>query len=127
MSNGLNQVFLLGNLGADPELRAAGEGSVLKLRLATTETWLDKEKNKKEKTEWHQVKVFGKRGESLAKYLHKGSKILVQGRLEYSQYEKDGQKKYSTDIIAQEVSFAGGPTNGAYAPKPAALPVELPF
>lgn len=128
MSNGVNQVFLMGNLGADPELRAAGDGSVLKLRLATTETWLDKDKNKKEKTEWHHVKIFGKRGEALAKYLHKGSKILVQGRLEYGEYEKDGQKKYVTDIVALDVKFAGGPVNGAYTPKPTeAQPVELPF
>jgi len=128
MSDGINQVFLFGNLGAEPELRTTPSGSVLKFNLATNQSWLDKDKVKQEKTEWHTVKVFGKRGEALAKVLHKGSKLFIQGRIEHSSYEKDGQKKYATDIVAQEVNFAGGAPNGAYVPKAAAPPEqELPF
>ncbi|MBX3233319.1 MAG: single-stranded DNA-binding protein [Labilithrix sp.] len=127
MSDGINQVFLMGNLGGDAELRTSEKGSVLKMNLATTESWLDKDNVKQERTEWHTVKVFGRRGEALAKHLRKGTKLFVQGRIQYGSYEKDGQKRYTTDVVAQEISFAGGPSNGAFVskgsdPKPQSLP-----
>lgn len=129
MSDGINQVFLFGNLGADPELRTSEKGSALSLRLATNETWFDKDKVKQERVEWHNVTVFGKRGEALAKILHKGSRLCVQGRIHNSSYEKDGQKKYKTEVVATEVTLAGGSPNGAYRTPSAAAPPpqELPF
>lgn len=109
MSEGLNMVQLFGNLGADPELTQTTGGPLLRMRIATTFTYLDKEKNRKEKTEWHNVKVFGSRAESLAKMLTKGSRTYVSGHLETSSYEKDGEKKWRTDIIADRILFGGGP------------------
>lgn len=110
MANGLNRVTLFGNVGADPELRVTPSGqSVLKIRLATTESYLDKNRVRQEKTEWHSVVVWGKRAESLGKFIEKGSRLLVEGSISYRSYEKqDGSKGYSTDITAQEVILAGG-------------------
>lgn len=109
MSEGINQVFLFGNLGADPEVKTTSVGPVLKLSLATSRSWLDKESNsRKEETEWHRVTVFGRRGEALGRMLKKGERIFIQGRLHTSSYEKDGVKKYSTEIIAEDVKFGGG-------------------
>ncbi len=110
MAEGLNRVMLLGNLGADPELRF-GQGpdtAVLRLRLATTESYFDRRTNeRKERTDWHNVVVFGKRGEALQKILQKGSTIFIEGRLQTGSYEKDGQKHYRTDIVATNVILAG--------------------
>jgi len=109
MAEGLNRVLLLGNLGADPELRVTPGGqSILKLRLATTETYLDKSNVRQERTEWHRVTVWGKRGEALGKFLAKGDRIFVEGRIQTSSYEKNGEKRYSTDIIANNIILAGG-------------------
>jgi single-strand DNA-binding protein len=109
MAEGLNRVMLLGNLGADPELRVTQGGSaVLKLRLATTETYLDKNNTRQEKTEWHQVTMWGKRGEALSKILKKGDRIFVEGGLRTSSYEKNGEKRYSTEINATNVILGGG-------------------
>lgn len=108
MSEGLNKVMLLGNLGADPELRATQGGqSVLKLRLATTETYLDKSNTRQERTEWHSVTVWGKRAEALAKILQKGSNIFVEGSIRTTSYEKNGEKRYSTEINASNILLTG--------------------
>lgn len=108
MSEGLNKVMLLGNLGADPELRmTAGGQAVLKLRLATTETYLDKSNTRQERTEWHSVTIWGKRGEALAKILAKGSNIFVEGSLRTTSYEKNGEKRYSTEINASNILLTG--------------------
>lgn len=109
MAEGLNRVMLMGNLGADPELRmTAGGQAVLKLRLATSETYLDKDKQKQERTEWHNVVIWGKRGEALSRILTKGSRLFVEGGLRTSSYEKDGAKVYRTEVVAANVLLQGG-------------------
>jgi single-strand DNA-binding protein len=108
MAEGLNKVMLLGNLGADPELKMTQGGqAVLKLRLATTETYLDKNQTRQERTEWHSVTLWGKRGEALSKFLTKGERIFVEGSLRTSSYEKNGEKRYSTEINATNIILAG--------------------
>ncbi len=108
MAEGLNKVMLLGNLGADPELRVTPGGqSVLKLRLATTESYLDKNNTRQERTEWHSITVWGKRGEALSRILAKGSSIFVEGGIRTSSYEKDGDKRYRTEIVANNIILAG--------------------
>ncbi|MGK3995015.1 single-stranded DNA-binding protein [Sorangium sp. So ce1024] len=110
MAEGLNKVMLLGNIGADPELRfTQGGQAVLNLRLATTESYLDSSKERKERTDWHNVVVWGKRAEALGKFLAKGSSIFVEGRLQTSSYEaQDGTKRYRTDVVANNVLLTGG-------------------
>ena len=108
MAEGLNRVLLLGNLGADPELRVTPGGqAVLKLRLATTESYLDRSNTRQERTEWHRVTVWGKRGEALAKFLTKGDRIFVEGRIQTSSYEKNGEKRYSTEVVANNIMLPG--------------------
>ena len=110
MAEGLNRVMLLGNLGQDPELRMTSGGqAVLKLRLATSETYLDRNKVRQERTEWHSVVVWGKRAEALSKFLTKGSRIFVEGGLRTSSYDdKEGHKRYRTEIVAQNIILSGG-------------------
>jgi single-strand DNA-binding protein len=114
MADGLNRVMLLGNLGADPELRMTSGGqSVLKMRLATSETYLDRNKVRQERTEWHNVVVWGKRAEALGKFLTKGSKLFVEGGLRTSSYDdKDGNKRYRTEIVANNIILTGSRGGG---------------
>src|SRR5262249_22136652 len=109
MADGLNRVMLLGNLGAEPELRMTGGGqAVLRRRLARTETYLDRNKARQERTEWHSVVVWGKRAEALAKILGKGSRIFAEGGLRTSNYEdRDGNKRYRTEIVATNILLLG--------------------
>lgn len=112
--DGLNRVMLLGNLGADPELRMTSGGqAVLKLRLATTESYLDKERTRQERTEWHSVVVWGKRAEGLGKFLRKGDRLFIEGGLRTSSYEKDGEKRYRTEVVASNVILSGSSKGGA--------------
>lgn len=116
MAEGLNRVMLLGNLGADPELRVTPGGqAILKLRLATTETYLDKSNTRQERTEWHSITMWGKRGEALAKFLKKGERLFVEGSLRTSSYEKNGEKRYRTEVIANNVILGGGGGGGRRA------------
>ncbi|WP_437607944.1 single-stranded DNA-binding protein [Sorangium sp. So ce834] len=110
MAEGLNRVMLLGNLGADPELRfTQGGQAVLNLRLATTESYLDRDKVRKERTDWHNVVIWGKRAEALGKILSKGSSIFIEGSLRTSSYDdRDGNKRYKTEVIANNVLLTGG-------------------
>jgi single-strand DNA-binding protein len=113
MAEGFNRVMLLGNLGADPELRyTKGGQAIMKLRLATTERFKDQSGEWKDRTEWHRVTVWGKRAEGLSKFLTKGSSIFVEGSLRTSSYEKEGQKHYSTEINAFNIVLAGGRGGG---------------
>jgi len=114
MAEGLNRVMLLGNLGADPELRVTSGGqSVLKLRLATSETYLDKNRVRQERTEWHSVVVWGKRAEALGKFLTKGSRLFIEGGLRTSSYDdKEGNKKYRTEIVASNIILSGSGGGG---------------
>lgn len=114
MAEGLNRVFLLGNLGADPELRVTSGGqSVLKMRLATSETYLDKNRVRQERTEWHNVVVWGKRAEALGKFLSKGSRLMVEGSLRTSSYDdREGNKRYRTEVIANNIILSGGGGGG---------------
>jgi single-strand DNA-binding protein len=117
MAEGLNKVMLLGNLGADPELRMTGSGNaVLKLRLATSETYLDRNKQRQERTEWHRVTIWGRRAEALSRILSKGSRIFVEGGLRTSSYEdRDGNKRYTTEIVASNILLQGGRGGGREA------------
>ncbi len=119
MSEGLNRVTLMGSLGADPELRFGQSGTaVLHMRLATNESYLDKDKVRRERTDWHNVTVFGKRGESLAKILVKGSTILVEGSLRTSSYDnREGQKVWKTEVISSNVILTGSKPGGRGAPR----------
>jgi len=113
MADGLNKVMLLGNLGSDPELRMTSGGqAVLNLRLACSESYLDRDKQRQERTEWVNVTVWGKRGEALAKLLSKGSRVFVEGGLRTSSYDKDGDKRYKTEVVASNVILAGGTRAG---------------
>jgi single-strand DNA-binding protein len=113
MAEGMNRVMLIGNLGADPELKVTPGGqAVLKLRLATNESWLDKNNVRQERVEWHRVTVWGRRGEALAKFLRKGDKLFIEGRIQTSSYDKNGEKRYSTEIVATNVIMHNGGGGG---------------
>ena len=103
----INKVILIGNLGADPEVRYAQNGTaVANFRLATTETWKSKEGVKEEKTEWHRVVAFARLGEICGEYLSKGSRVYVEGRLQTRKWEdKDGNTRFTTEIIAKEMKM----------------------
>ena len=109
MSDGMNKVILLGNLGADPELRyTSGGTAVMHFRMATNESYLDRNRELTERTEWHSIVMFGARAEGLSRVLSKGTCLLVEGSLRTSTYEKDGTKRYRTEIHARDVCFAQG-------------------
>jgi single-strand DNA-binding protein len=105
----VNKVILVGNLGADPELKYTPSSRPLcNLRIATTEVYKDKSGQRQEKTEWHRVTVWGDTAENCNKYLSKGRSVYVEGRLQTRSYDKDGQKHYATDVVADRVVFLGG-------------------
>jgi len=104
---GVNKVIVLGNLGADPELRSSPSGvTTCRLSIATSMNWTDKNSGeKKEKTEWHRVVFFGRSAEVIDQYLKKGQQLYIEGRLQTNKYEKDGIERYSTDIIGESFNF----------------------
>ncbi|HEY4187638.1 MAG TPA: single-stranded DNA-binding protein [Polyangia bacterium] len=105
----VNKVILVGNLGADPELKYTPSSRALcNLRIATTEVYKDKGGQRQEKTEWHRVTVWGDQAENCSKYLAKGRSVYIEGRLQTRSYDKDGQKHYATDVVADRVVFLGG-------------------
>ena len=109
----VNKVILVGNLGADPELKYTPTSRPLcNLRIATTEVYKDKSGQRQEKTEWHRVTVWGDQAENCNKYLAKGRSVYVEGRLQTRSYDKDGQKHYATDVVADRVVFLGSGGGG---------------
>ena len=110
----VNKVILVGNLGRDAELRyTPGGAAVATINMATTEVWNDKSGQRQEKTEWHRVVLWGKPAESLAEYLTKGKQIYVEGRLQTRQWDdKDGNKRYTTEIRGDRVVLLGGGGGG---------------
>ncbi len=122
----LNKVIIAGNLTRDPELRALPSGAnVCQFGVATNRVYKDKDGNKQEATEYHNIVVFGRQADTSAQYLKKGQQVLVEGRLQTRSWDKDGQKQYRTEIVADRVQFgakSGGRDfgGGGDAPKPAA-------
>ena len=114
MAEGLNRVTLIGNLGADPELKYTQNGqAVLRLRLATTESYMNRAGERQQRTDWHTCIVWGKRGEALNNILSKGRSICVEGRIQYRQWDdKDGNKRTSTEIVAQNIVLLGSGRGG---------------
>lgn len=112
---GVNKVILIGNLGKDPELRHTPQGmAVANFPIATSENWNDKSGQKQERTEWHRIVVWGKLAEFCSKYLSKGRKAFVEGKLQTRAWEdKDGQKRYTTEIVATGVQFLDSASSSA--------------
>ncbi len=111
---GVNKAILVGNLGRDPELRTTPNGqSVVNFTLATSETWTDKSGERVERTEWHRIVVWGRTAEMCAQYLSKGRTVYIEGRIQTREWEdKDGNKRYTTEINANTVNFIGPRTSG---------------
>lgn len=111
MARGVNKVTLIGNLGADPEVRYTANGSaVANIRLATAESWRDKESGEQqERTEWHRVVFFSRLAEIVGEYLKKGSQVYIEGRLQTRKWQdRDGNDRYTTEIVANEMQMLGG-------------------
>jgi len=126
--SGVNKVILVGNLGANPEMRFTQAGqAVANLRLATTERWTDTSGQKQEITDWHRVVVWGKQAEICGQYLTKGRQIYVEGRIRTRQWQdQQGQKRYSTEIVAQTVQMLGPRTDRGPEDVGATVPAEEP-
>ena len=127
MARGINKVILIGNLGADPEVRyMPSGGAVTTISMATSEQWKDKETGaKQERTEWHRVVFFNRLAEIVGEYLKKGSKVYVEGSIRTRKWtDKSGNDRYTTEVVANEMQMLdrkdGG--NATYAPQPAAVP-----
>ena len=115
MTRGINKVIIVGTLGADPETRYTASGAaVASIRLATNESWKDKNTGEmQERAEWHRVKMFGRLAEIAAEYLRKGRQVYIEGSLRTDKYtDKEGVERYSTDIIANEMQMIGGAQGG---------------
>ena len=115
MASGVNKVILIGHLGADPESRAMPSGSsVANLRIATTESWRDKQSGEQqERTEWHRVALFGRLAEIASEYLRKGSQVYIEGSLRTRKWQdKQGNERYSTEIVGNELQMLGGRGGG---------------
>jgi len=119
MARSLNKVLLIGNVGAEPELKTTGSGTrFAKVSLATNRTYPDRSGQQQEKTEWHRLTFWDKLAELVEQYVHKGDRIYVEGRLEYSQTEdQQGQQRYWTDIIVRELVLLGSGAPGGGGPE----------
>jgi single-strand DNA-binding protein len=131
MAGSVNKAIVVGNLGKDVEMRFLNDGkAVANFSVATSEKW-EKDGQKKERTEWHRIVAWGKLGELCGQYLSKGSKCYVEGKLQTREYEKDGVKRYSTEIVASEVMFlsekAGSSKPAASPGAPAQDEADIPF
>ena len=113
---GVNKAMIVGNLGADPEVRyTPGGQAVANFRIATTESWNNKENGQKEeRTEWHRIVVWGKQAENCSQYLSKGRQVYIEGRIQTRSWtDKDGNTKYTTEIVANTVQFLGSKSQDA--------------
>ena len=112
---GVNKVMLVGNLGANPEMRYTPSGAaVTNFNIATSEAWTDKTGQRQERTEWHRIVVWGRIAEVCSQYLSKGRQVFVEGRLQTRQWEdKDGGKRYTTEVIASNIQFLGSKSDQA--------------
>ncbi len=123
---GVNKVILVGNLGKDPELRYTPSGqAVASFSLATGEKWKDKDGNMQDKTEWHNIVVWGRMAENAKEYLAKGRQVYIEGRIQTRSWDdKDGNKKYMTEIVTQNMQFLG--SRGDQGSAPSAPPPSAP-
>lgn len=140
-SKSVNQVTLIGRLGQDVDYKLMPDGKeVANFSIATSESWIDRNNQKVEKTTWHRVVVWGKLAGICNEYIHKGSQVYIQGKLQNRSYDKDGHKVYVTEIIADTVQFLSRPKgdeekttvkseskNNSVAKKPNSDPDEIPF
>jgi len=131
MARGINKVILIGNVGGDPETRYLPNGNaVTNLTLATSDSWRDKQTGQmQERTEWHRVSFFGKIAEIAGQYLRKGSKVYIEGRLQTREWEKDGVKRYTTEIVvdmggSMQMLDSRGDNEGGSRPAPAPRPQQ---
>ena len=123
----INKVILLGNVGADPEVRALDGGKkVARIRVATTERYTDQQGNKQEQTEWHSVTLWGGLADVADKYLHKGSQVYIEGKIRTREYEAKGEKRYATEIIANDMKLIGRPKDANDAPQAVAPAPQAP-
>ena len=115
MARGVNKVILVGNLGADPETRYGASGNAItNIRVATSESWTDRQTNeRRENTEWHRVVMFGRLAEIAEQYLRKGRQVYIEGRIQTRKWQgQDGQDRYTTEIVANEMQMLGGRGGG---------------
>ena len=127
MAGGVNKVILIGNLGADPEVRFTGGGqAVANFRIATSESWKDKNGQLQERTEWHRIVVWGKQAELCGEYLKKGRQCYVEGRLQTREWtDKESKKNWTTEVVALSVRFLGPRSDGASSgPRPQSTPTN---
>jgi len=145
MAGSVNKVILIGRLGRDPEMRFTPAGkAVTNFTMATSETWKDDSGERQERTEWHRIVIWGKLAETAAKYLSKGSQVYIEGRLQTREWtDKDGQKRYTTEIVANQMTMLGakgegggstgggwgdpGPSDNDFAPADAGAFDDIPF
>jgi single-strand DNA-binding protein len=116
MARGVNKAIIIGNLGNDPDMRyTAGGAAVANISIATAESWRDKESGEQqERTEWHRVVAFGRLAEIIGEYLRKGSQVYIEGRIQTRKWQdKEGQDRYTTEIVANELQMLGGKGGGS--------------
>jgi len=129
MARGINKVILIGNLGQDPEVRfTPGGTAVANLSVATSDSWMDKQSGQRqERTEWHRVVLFNKQAEVAQQYLKKGAKVYIEGRLQTRKWQdQNGQDRYSTEIVANDMQMLGDGGTGGGQSRPAGQPPGAP-
>ena len=124
----LNKVMLIGNVGKEPEFKSTPNGTaIVTLPLATTEKWTDKQGQKQEKTEWHRITLYNRLAELAGQYVGKGSKLYIEGKIVTNSWEKDGEKRYSTEIIASSMQFLDSKPQSAPQPQHKPAQPDNPF
>jgi single-strand DNA-binding protein len=127
----VNKAIILGNVGADPEVRVLDGGAkVARIRVATTERYTDNNNQKQERTEWHTISLWRGLADVVEKYVHKGSQVYVEGKFRTREYEQNGEKRYATEIVAEDMKLLGRPKDANETPAVAHTPRysdELPY